>query len=94
MDDNNQRPMQQQDGNGQAHQPGQQNQQADNRPPQQPETADQTAPSQQNQQADRQPRSGEGIEGSGEDGLNSELEGGVDTGSLEPGRTGDGGAER
>jgi hypothetical protein len=71
MDDNTQRPMQQQDGGGQARQPGQ-----------------------QNQQADRQPRSGERIEGSGEDGLNSGLEGGVDTSSLEPGRTGDGGAER
>jgi hypothetical protein len=47
---------------------------------------------QQNQQADR--RQSEGVEEQGQDALSNGSVGGVDTGDLRPGRTGDGGAER
>jgi hypothetical protein len=87
--------LQQQPNDAQRPQVEQQNQQGDNRAPQQqPQNPQQTQPGQQNQQADRQRREGEGLEGGGEDQLNNGVSGGVDTGAIEPGRTGEGGAER
>jgi hypothetical protein len=87
--------MPQQSGDAQRRQADQQNQQGDDRQPQQqPQNPQQAQPAQQNQQADRDRRAAEGVEGSGEDQLNDGTTGGVDTGNLTPGRTGDGGAER
>ncbi|PVM89445.1 hypothetical protein [Caulobacter endophyticus] len=85
--------LQQQSGDAQRPQVEQQNQQGETRSPQQQQqNPQQTQPGQQNQQADRQRREGEGVEG--DDELNNGVSGGVETGAIEPGRTGDGGAER
>jgi len=86
--------LQQQPNDAQRQQVGQQNQQGETRQPQQqPNDRQQAQPGQQNQQSDRERR--EGAEGTGQDALETGSVGGVDTGEgLEPGRTGDGGAER
>ena len=88
--------LQQQPNDAQRQQAGQQNQQGETRSPQQQsDERQQPQPGQQNQQADRDRRADEGIEGTGQDDLNNGSVGGVDTGGdLQPGRTGDGGAER
>ncbi|KQZ31409.1 MULTISPECIES: hypothetical protein [Caulobacter] len=55
---------------------------------QQPSDDQRRQSDQQNQQGQRDPRrDGEGVEGEGVDDLNNGLEGGVDTGAIEPGRT-------
>lgn len=59
--------------------------------PQQPDDAARTTPGQQNQQGERQRRDdgdNEGVEGTRVEGLDDGLEGGVDTGAIEPGKTG------
>lgn len=92
---NNQDRMPQQSNDAQRQQTGQQNQQGETRQPQQQQgDRQQTQPGQQNQQADRARRDGEGGERTGQDSLDNGLAGGVDTGAIEPGRSGDGGAER
>jgi hypothetical protein len=95
-DDRENQGLQQQPNDAQRQQAGQQNQQDETRSPQQQQTnPQQTQPDQQNQQADRDRRQAEGVEGTGQDDLNNGSVGGVDTGGdLQPGRTGDGGAER
>lgn len=62
------------------------------RMPQQGNDAQRQQVGQQNQQADRDRR--EGIEDEGREGRDNDISTGVDTGVREPGRTGDGGAER
>ncbi len=87
--DNQGQPQQQND--AQRQQPAQQNQQDGVRQPQQQQqNPQQTQPGQQNQQADRQD------EGERQDALDDDgAIGGVDADEdLEPGRAGDGGAER
>lgn len=85
--------MQQQSSDAQRQQVGQQNQQGDTRQPQQQQNNPQQAqPDQQNQQGERRPgerQEGRDIEGEG-DGLAS----GVDTGGIQPGRTGQDHVER
>jgi hypothetical protein len=55
---------------------------------QQPSDDQRRQSDQQNQQGQRDPRrDGEGVEGEGVDDLNNGLEGGLDTGAIEPGRT-------
>jgi hypothetical protein len=85
--------MSQQQDDAQRRQPDQQNLQGERQPQQQSQNPQQAQPGQQNRQADRD-RAAEGVEGTGEDQLNEGITGGVDTGDLTPGRTGDGGAER
>jgi len=82
--------LQQQQGEEPRRQADQQNQQGETRTPQQQQDdAARNAPGQQNQQGQSQPRpDGEGVEGEGVDALNSGLEGGVDTGAIQPADTG------
>jgi hypothetical protein len=83
--------MPQQSSDAQRQQAGQQNQQGETRQPQQQQDdRQQTQPGQQNQQADRARREEGDVQGAGEDGLNN----GVDTGAMEPGRTGEDGGRR
>lgn len=87
--------MQQQSNDAQRQQVGQQNQQGETRQPQQQQSNPQQAqPGQQNQQSDRERRPGEGQEGRDIQGEGDGLAGGVDTGAIQPGKTGDGGVER
>ena len=87
-DETNRENLQQQPSDDQRRQADQQNQQGETRAPQQqPDDASRNAPGQQNQQG--QPRrDAEGVEGEGVDDLDTGLEGGVDTGAIEPGNTG------
>ncbi|KQY93873.1 hypothetical protein ASD21_09800 [Caulobacter sp. Root1455] len=86
-EDTNREGLQQQPSDDQRRQSDQQNQQGETRTPQQQQDeAARNAPGQQNQQG--QPRrENEGVEGEGVDDLNNGLEGGADTGAIEPGRT-------
>ncbi|GGL28084.1 hypothetical protein [Caulobacter rhizosphaerae] len=88
-DETNREGLQQQPSDDQRRQSDQQNQQGETRTPQQQRDDEaRNAPGQQNQQGQRDPRrDGEGVEGEGVDDLNNGLEGGVDTGAIEPGRT-------
>jgi hypothetical protein len=86
-DEANREGLQQQPSDDQRRQADQQNQQGETRrPQQQPDDAARNAPDQQNQQRQRRPE-GEDVAGQGVDDLNSGLEGGVDTGALQPGDT-------
>jgi hypothetical protein len=89
---NNREDLQQQPSDEQRRQAGQQNQQGETRTPQQqPDDAARNAPDQQNQQGERPRRpEGEDVAGEGVDTLNNGLEGGVDTGAIQPGNTGQG----
>jgi hypothetical protein len=90
---NNQDRMPQQANDAQRQQAGQQNQQGDTRQPQQQQDERQhNQPGQQNQQADREGR----VDAEGNPHIDSDkgLSGGAETDGMEPGRTGDGGAER
>ena len=89
-EETNREGLQQQPSDDQREQAGQQNQQGETRTPQQQqEDAARNAPGQQNQQGERQPRpEGEDVAGEGVDVLNNGLEGGVDTGAIQPGDTG------
>lgn len=79
--------MQQQPADDQRRQADQQNQQGEPRTPeQQPDDAARNAPDQQNQQGQR--RDGEGLERATPNPLDEGLEGGVDTGAIQPGDTG------
>jgi hypothetical protein len=91
-EDTNRDGLQQQSDETQRQQAGQQNQQGETRTPQQQQDdAARNAPGQQNQQGERQRRpEGEDVAGEGVDTLNNGLEGGVDTGAIQPGRTGQG----
>jgi hypothetical protein len=82
--------LQQQPSNDQRQQAGQQNQQGETRTPQQQQDdAARNAPGQQNQQGQRRDDAeNEGVEGTRVEGLEDGLEGGVDTGAIEPGKTG------
>lgn len=85
--------LQQQPNDAQRPQPDQQNQQGEARQPQQQQQNPQQAqPGQQNQQSDR--REGEGLGGTDQDQLNNGSVGVDNDEDLQPGRTGDGGAER
>lgn len=56
---------------------------------QQPDDAARNAPGQQNQQGERRhDADNEGVEGTRVEGLDDGLEGGVDTGAIQPGKTG------
>jgi len=81
--------LQQQPADDQRRQADQQNQQGETRVPQdQQDDVSRNAPGQQNQQAQRDPRrDAEGLEGEGVDDLNNGLQGGVDTGAIQPGDT-------
>ena len=86
---NNREDLQQQQGDEQRRQPDQQNQQGETRTPQQQQDDDQRRQAgQQNQQGQRRDNDVEGVEGEGVDNLNNGLEGGVDTGAIQPGDTG------
>ncbi len=90
-DEANREGLQQQPSDDQRRQADQQNQQGETRTPQQQQDdAARNAPGQQNQQSqgERQRRpEGEDVAGEGVDTLNNGLEGGVDTGAIQPGRT-------
>ena len=87
---NNREDMQQQPSDEQRRQADQQNQQGETRTPQQQQDDEQRRQAgQQNQQGQRRENEGaEGVEGEGVDNLNNGLEGGVDTGAIQPGDTG------
>ncbi len=85
--------MQQQSSDAQRQQVGQQNQQGDTRQPQQQQNNPQQAqPDQQNQQGERRP--GERQEERDIEGEGDGLAGGVDSGAIQPGKTGQGDVER
>ena len=89
-DETNREGLQQQPSDDQRRQADQQNQQGETRTPQQQQDDEQRRQSdQQNQQGERQRRpEGEDVAGEGVDVLNNGLEGGVDTGAIQPGSTG------
>lgn len=90
MTENRDDGLQQQSTNAQRQQADQQNQQGESRPPrQQADERHQAQPGQQNPLADQ------GIEAPGQDEPDNGSVGGAEpAGDLQPGRTGDGGAER
>jgi len=80
--------LQQQPGDDQRRQADQQNQQGETRTPQQQQDdAARNAPGQQNQQGERRADDGE-LNRARTNPLDDGLEGGVDTGAIEPGDTG------
>jgi hypothetical protein len=87
-DEANREGLQQQPSDDQRRQADQQNQQGETRTPQQDDAA-RNAPGQQNQQGQRRDDAeNEGVEGTRVEGLDDGLEGGVDTGAIQPGKTG------
>ncbi|MFZ0269435.1 hypothetical protein [Caulobacter sp.] len=90
-DEANRENLQQQPSDDQRRQADQQNQQGETRTPQQQQDDDQRRQSDQQNQQGQPRREGEdveGVEGEGVDNLNNGLEGGVDTGAIQPGNTG------
>lgn len=88
-DQNNRDGLQQQPSDTQRQQAGQQNQQGETRTPQQQQDdAARNAPGQQNQQGQPRRDDSDGVEGVRNEGLDDGLEGGVETGAIAPGKTG------
>jgi hypothetical protein len=86
-DQDNREGLQQQPSDNQREQAGQQNQQGETRTPQQQEDdAARNAPGQQNQQGER--RDDDELNRAKTKPLDDGLEGGVDTGAIQPGKTG------
>ncbi len=93
-DEANREGLQQQPSDDQRRQADQQNQQGETRTPQQQQDDDQRRQADQQNQQNRQNQGerqrrpeGEDVAGEGVDTLNNGLEGGVDTGAIQPGRT-------
>jgi hypothetical protein len=85
-DETNRENLQQQPSDDQRRQADQQNQQGETRTPQQqPDDAARNAPGQQNQQGER--REDDELNRARTNPLDDGLEGGVDTGAIQPGRT-------